>query len=315
MRSVHVIPAVLAAAIMLAGMLVAADPVEKELGKEIGKALISKNDVKLLELIPRLNEEGVSARFRLDYCQKLLLTPAGKDLSSEAVAAVITVLNDAYTAAQDVREQKPILGLIGSAMDKVNREKERFVMLLAFYRKVPDPAVLKSVKKLIGRFQDDTAVLCAVFDTLENIRERDSITLINDYLYKAWKKSQDDLTDAKAFGFLGRINGSAIRALQSLTGEIVTDPGDFNKWWMNNRGKFVVPPKPEPKKEEAAAEGNPEGEAAAEGADEAAGDDQGGVVEEETEGVGDEGAADDEGNAGDDADPAGADQENTDETP
>ena len=241
---------VLCAVLLTAGTVQAFSPEEKALSKEIQKTLILKDPFALAELIPRLMDEGISSQVRLKYCQTFLIGATAQKLTFQCYQATVKVLLADYKAKGgdpgDPKGQETIKKLVDLAMDRINREKELFIALLAFYHEVPDTGVIKKINKIIPRFPNDTDAINAVFTALQFIRVKESVEIINDIYYRAWKKTDEDEGDGKksqaALMFYGKISGTASRSLESLTGQAAADAKAFNQWWKNNRGKVRIEP-------------------------------------------------------------------------
>lgn len=246
---------VLAVLVICAGAsLFSAGPTEadKNLDREIRKALAAKDFPALPGLIKKLKDEAVSDQLRFFYCKTFVGSPR---FSGPSLKASLDVLVHMYKKNEQKKHiRKSILQLVRSAVTGVKRNAKRFSVLLGFYRKIPDPAALTRIKQIFGRFQDDSEVVKSLCEALENQRVPESISILNSIYYSAWRKT--DYTGVnpprdheKHLLFLSNISGKMKWALKSLTGKNVRSAEHFNNWWINNRRKFKVPPKPGDKKE------------------------------------------------------------------
>lgn len=247
-------------------------PEEKELEKEIKIAVIRKEVNLLPDLILKLQGENISDKFRYYYCKIFFMSSAySRHLSPQGCDAIIEVLVKAYNDKErDKKAQWNILAILKTAMNKINRNADKCIAIMGFFKEVSVPEAIKSIRKIIPRFKTDTNVLNAIFGALENIRVKESISLIINIYVNASKKIKSTEQDGgqkvqRALIFYQRISRKAQWALESLSGHTARDPKAFNKWWMKSRSTFKVPEKK--KKEPPAKKQNSENEADQKGED------------------------------------------------
>ncbi|MFH1707461.1 MAG: hypothetical protein ABIF71_06050 [Planctomycetota bacterium] len=229
-------------------------PAEQAWSVEFRKAVGAKDTARIAALVQGLAGEGFGVEFKLQHCRQLLGGAMDEQLNGaifEAAAVIMAAETRRATAGGPGAEPavaRKIATIMALALDKVNRNAPKFTAILAYYREAPDPAALPNLKKYIQRFQEDAAILAVVFATLANIRDRESVSIINDIYYRAWKKIEDEQgTSAKVqklLNFYLKIKPDAVKALNSLTGQDAAEPRVFNDWWTSNRGKFQVQSKP-----------------------------------------------------------------------
>jgi hypothetical protein len=239
--------------IFFSSSVFAINAVEKDLDKKLKTAAFVTKDYKeVLALMPRLRDIEISDKFRLYYCKLFLMPPHNKRLPSSIWDAAVELLVFMDEKNKENKKmQLTVRQTVKSAMDKIKREKEFFSSLLKFYTKIEDAKTcISKIRHLMPRFRDDPGVLNAIFEALENQRVKESVNIINQTLYNAYIQADEDglasEEQQKRLMFLGQIHKKARWALHSLTGQVVRNPEDFNKWWMNKRGKFKVQPKKKP---------------------------------------------------------------------